>query len=84
MLIRSQGNSNINETYEATQRDGIGFHLAYIPPEFEEEASEAFDHVYMKKLYDLSYELAAQGYPWSEHPPWYNEAIRKILDPESE
>lgn len=84
MLIRSQGNSNINETYEATQRDGIGFHLAYIPPEFEEEPSEAFDPVYMKKLYDLSYELAAKGYPWSEHPPWYNEAIRKILDPEPE
>ena len=79
MLIRSQGNSNITETYEATQRDGIAFRLAYIPPDFEEVATEAFDPVYMNKLYQLAYERASGGYPWSDIPPWYSEAIREIL-----
>jgi hypothetical protein len=84
MLLRSQGNSNISETYEATQRDGIAFRLAYIPAEFDEEATEAFDPVYMKKLYNLAYELAVNGDPWSEHPPWYSNEIREILFPEAE
>lgn len=84
MLIRSQGNANINETYEATQRDDVNFHLAYIPPDFDEVAAEAFDPVYMKKLYDLAFEQARNGYPWSDHPPWYSDAIREILFPDAD
>ena len=83
MLLRSQGNSNIMETYEATRRDGVGFHLAYIPPDFDEEPTEAFDPVYMKKLFDLAYEQARTGYPWSKQPPWFSEALRGILIPEA-
>ena len=79
MLLRSQGNSNIMETYEATQRDDIAFYLAYIPPEFKDEPKEAFDPDYMKKLFDLSYEKARNGYPWSEQPPWFSESLREIL-----
>ena len=84
MLIRSQGNSNIIETYEATLRDGINFYLAYIPPEFEEKAKEAFDPVYMKKLYDLAFEMAVTGDVWARQPPWFNEEIRKNLFPEAD
>lgn len=71
LLIKSQGNSNITETYEATRRDGVKFHLAYIPTSFEEEPEEIFDHEYMKKLFDLSYQLAREGYPWEDKPPWF-------------
>ena len=84
MLIRSQGNSNIVETYEAAERDGINFYLAYITPDFDDEAGEAFDPVYMKKLYELAYELAINGNAWTRQPPWFNEAIRKSLFPEAD
>jgi hypothetical protein len=84
MLIRSQGNSNIVETYEAAQRDGINFYLTYIPPDFEEEAEEAFDPVYMKKLYELAYAMAINGRAWTRQPPWFNEAIRESLFPEAD
>ena len=79
MLLRSQGNSNITETYEATLRDGIDFRFAYIPPEFGVESTEAFDQAYMKQLFELSYGMAVNGYPWLDHPPWYSDEIREVL-----
>ena len=84
MLIRSQGNSNIVETYEATVRDGVNFYLAYIPPEFDEEPNEAFDPIYMRKMYDPAFEMAANSDPWAKQPPWFNEEIRRILLPETD
>ena len=72
LLIRSQGNANITQSFEATQRDGVEFRLAYIPPTFDDEPEEAFDQDYMKKLYDMTYDLAINGYPWSEQPPWFD------------
>jgi hypothetical protein len=82
LLIKSQGNSNITETYEATQRDGVNFHLAYIPNTFQEEPREAFDAEYMKKLFDLSHELAKDGYPWEQKPPWFDRlSLEKLETP---
>ena len=56
----------------ATQRDGIDYHLAYIPDSFTEEASESFDRDYMTKLFKLGYEMAKDGYEWHTSPPGYD------------
>jgi len=45
--------------------------LAYIPASFTEEPSEGFDPIYMRKLYELGYEMAKQGYPWEKGPPGF-------------
>ena len=79
MLLRSQGNSNITETYEATERDGVKFHLAYIPSSFDETPTEAFDHEYMAKLFELSHTLVKQGYPWHSQPPWFRRLSAEDL-----
>jgi hypothetical protein len=52
-------------------RDGLEFNLAYIPDDFEFEAKEEFDPVYMKALFDLGYEMAKSGYPWKKAPPYF-------------
>jgi predicted patatin/cPLA2 family phospholipase len=71
-MIRTQGIGNMYEIYLLTQRDGLNYHLAYIPDTFKEEPQEAFDPVFMKHLFDLGFEKAKNGYPWDTVPPGYD------------
>jgi hypothetical protein len=65
-LIRSQGIGDLARVYIAAEEHGLKFHLAYVPKTFEGEATEIFDTKYMRELFDLGYELAREGYPWTE------------------
>lgn len=64
MLIKQQSLGDLVRIYSTAQRDGLAFHIAYIPAEVEDDATEAFDPAYMKKLFDLGYQLALSGDPW--------------------
>jgi len=68
-LIRIQGIGDLYMIYMLTQRDGIGYQLAQIPDEFERQAEEPFDMDYMQELYELGYQMALKGYPWTDEPP---------------
>lgn len=68
-LIRTQGIGDMYRVYLGTQRDGINYHLAYIPSEFDAKPKEPFDKAYMTKLFDLGYKLAKEGSPWLKAPP---------------
>lgn len=70
-LIRTQGIGDLYQIYALCQRDGNDFHLAYIPSTFTETPTEGFDPVYMKKLFDLGYAMAVEGYPWHKAPPGF-------------
>jgi len=70
-LIRTQGIGDIYQIYALSERDGNDFNLAYIPADFTEEASEGFDPVYMKKLFERGYQMALDGYPWKKGPPGF-------------
>lgn len=63
---------DIYRIYLSTQRDGLNYHLAYIPETFTEEATEAFDREYMTRLFKLGYERARNGYDWSTTPPGFD------------
>jgi hypothetical protein len=75
-LIRTQGIGDVYRIYQTTQKDGLDFNLAYIPDDFDEDPVEQFDPVYMKKLFDVGYDLANGGYPWEKLPP----EMEDILD----
>ena len=62
--------------YLAAQRDGIDYNLASMPDDFNETASEAFDSVYMNKLFDRGYKLGLEGYQWRKTPPGYDASVR--------
>ena len=63
---------DIYRIYLSTRRDGLNYHLAYIPETFTEEATEPFDREYMTKLFKLGYERARNGYDWSTTPPGFD------------
>jgi len=68
-LIKSQGVGDLYQLYVFCQRNGIDYNLAYIPADFHDTSTQAFDPVYMSRLYDLGDEMAAKGYPWKKTPP---------------
>ena len=70
-LIRTQGVGDLFQIYALCKRDGNDFNLAYIPSEFTDDPTEIFDPVYMKKLLDLGYRMALEGYSWEKAPPGY-------------
>ncbi|MEZ5875198.1 MAG: patatin-like phospholipase family protein [Hyphomicrobiales bacterium] len=72
-LIKSQGVGDLNELYAFAKRNGIDYNVAYIPGDFPDTSTQAFDPVYMSKLYDVGYNLAAAGYPWKKVPPQFGQ-----------
>jgi predicted acylesterase/phospholipase RssA len=70
-LIRTQGIGDLYQIHDLCERDGNDFNLAIIPSTFTEKPAEGFDPVYMTKLYELGFEMAAKGYPWMKTPPYY-------------
>jgi predicted acylesterase/phospholipase RssA len=68
-LIKSQGVGDLYELFVFSKRNGIDYNLAYIPGDFVDTSTQAFDPVYMGKLFNLGYQMAEAGYPWKKTPP---------------
>jgi predicted acylesterase/phospholipase RssA len=68
-LIQNQGVGDLYRIYATTQRDGVDFNLAYIPPTFNVPLTEPFEQHYMQELFNLGYEQGKQGYNWQKTPP---------------
>ncbi len=71
-LIHTQGLGDLFRIYLTTQRDGIDFHLAYIPASFDAPHEQEFDTEYMRALFKFGYDMAVPGYPWHKAPPGYD------------
>ncbi|UXI03021.1 patatin-like phospholipase family protein [Photobacterium sp. TY1-4] len=70
-LIQTQGVGDLYRVYLTTQRDGVDFNLAFIPASFKAPHREEFDTVFMRSLFQVGYEMAVTGYPWSKTPPGF-------------
>ena len=70
-LIQTQGVGDLYKIYLIAERDGVDYHLAYIPPTFNVPHKEEFDTEYMRALFELGYTMAAKGYPWQKLPPGF-------------
>lgn len=71
-LIQTQGIGDLYQIYLSAERDNIDYNLAFIPPTFEAEHREEFDTAYMRQLFAVGFQMAAEGYPWEKYPPGYN------------
>ena len=67
-MIAASGLNDVLRMYSTTQRDGVGFNLAYIGSDFTQVLPEPFDQAYMRALFDYGYQRARQGYNWSKTP----------------
>lgn len=74
-LIKSQGVGDLYELYVFSKKNGIDYNLAYIPGDFPDTSTQAFDPVYMGRLYDLGYSMAQNGYPWQKTPPRFGPSV---------
>ena len=72
-LIHTQGIGDLYQIFLTCQRDGVDFNLASIPASFDVPHREEFDTEYMRALFNLGYEMAAQNYPWQKEPPGYHK-----------
>jgi predicted patatin/cPLA2 family phospholipase len=68
-LIRQQLKGDLLKLYLRAKENKIAYQLADIPATFDAQSKEPFDRVYMKKLYDLGYQAARNGYKWKSIPP---------------
>ncbi len=73
-LIHSQGLGDLDRMFMTARRDKMDFNLAHMPRDFDLVPKEPFDREYMRKLFDVGFEMAKAGYPWSKTPPGYVEA----------
>jgi hypothetical protein len=72
-LIKSQGVGDLNELYYFAKRNGIDYNLAFIPGDSPDTSTQAFDPVYMTKLFDIGFNAAREGCPWHKRPPVFGE-----------
>jgi len=70
-LIQTQGVGDLYRIYLTAKRDNVDFNLAYIPRSFTRTLQEPFETAYMKELFNVGYDLAVKGYPWSKSPPGF-------------
>ena len=68
-MIAASGYNDVLRIYANTQRDGIGFHLAFIGSDFDRELPSPFDQPYMRALFEYGLDKARRGYPWATQPP---------------
>jgi hypothetical protein len=70
-LIGGSGSGDIYKIYAVAKRDGMDLNIVSVPPDFDAEAQEPFDPLYMKALYDAGYALGVKGDAWSPTPPGF-------------
>ncbi|WP_395711164.1 patatin-like phospholipase family protein [Reyranella sp.] len=68
-MIASSGYNDVIRIYNTTQRDGIGYNLAYIGRDFDMELKEPFEQAYMRALFAYGYKKSEHGYNWVKRPP---------------
>jgi hypothetical protein len=81
-LTKTQGVGDLYRIFLGCLRDGIAFHLAMIPPDFEAPREEEFDQEYMRALFQHARAMAYGGFPWEDAPPRFDiEQFRSLLAP---
>jgi predicted acylesterase/phospholipase RssA len=68
-MLAASGHNDVLRTYFITQRDGVGYNLAYIGADFKADKPGEFDQAYMNALYQYGYQQAKSGQAWHRAPP---------------
>jgi predicted acylesterase/phospholipase RssA len=80
-LIRTQGVGDIYRMYLEAVRDGLRFHLAYIPADFEPRPASAFDPQYMTLLFQHGYDRMKSGTLWESAPRGFENVTIAPVSP---
>jgi hypothetical protein len=75
-MIFVSGVNDVVRMRNTTQRDGVGFNLAYIGADFTQEFTESFDPSYMRALFDFGFAQGLAGGRWRNDVPWHTTGQR--------
>ncbi|HEV2566542.1 MAG TPA: patatin-like phospholipase family protein [Microvirga sp.] len=67
-MTQVQSRATLQATHAFARRNGIGFHLAFIPATVPDGGSMGFDTEYMRRIYAHGYDRAVSGTAWSRSP----------------
>lgn len=67
-LIKQQLEGDLIKLYLRSKKNDVDYNEMSIPSSFREKAKEAFDKEYMRKLYDLGYQMGKAGIEWRKKP----------------
>jgi hypothetical protein len=81
-LLHFSGIADIHRIQLLARRDGIGFRLAYISPDFQAERRQPFDPAYMQALFEYG-RLTALSNRWAQTLPVIGDADALALGPAS-
>ncbi len=83
-LIQTQGQGDLLKIYETTQRDKVGYNLAFIGSDFTVPHLGEFEPEFMSALFNYGFERGKAGYPWGHQPPGFENALEKDVEIHSE
>jgi hypothetical protein len=73
LMIANSGVNDMIRIYATTQRDHVGYHLAYIDDNFAQPYKGPFDQTYMRSLFQYGFEQALAGVEWKDKPPGWEQ-----------
>ncbi len=73
MMIGTSGVNDMIRIYALTQRDHVGYHLAYIESDFTPPYKGPFDQGYMRSLFQYGFDRGAAGGEWKDLPPGWEQ-----------
>ena len=68
-ILRREVQTNVQASYAFARRHGVAFHLAAIPGDYDDSASESFDPAFMAQLYAYGLAQGKSASPWEAAPP---------------
>lgn len=80
LLIGNQGVGDLFRIHQVTKNAGVEFNLAVIPMNFTKVPLEMFDRTYMNELFNFSFELSRNGFPWNSGMPSWIETLTHESD----
>ena len=67
-MIHYSGYNDVLRIYATSQRDGVGFNLAFIGSDFMMPHEVPFDQTYMRTLFDYGYQRGRADTRGARHP----------------
>lgn len=73
LMIDTSGVNDMVRIYTVTQRDHVGYHLAFIDDDFTVPYKGPFNQEYMRSLFQYGFAKGQAGAEWRDKPPGFGE-----------
>ena len=75
-LIKSHDSGDLYRIRQQTLASGADFRLAYIPPDFDRKATQAFDPIFQRALFERGRAFGRRGEAWASDLPEPTAGLR--------